>query len=308
MKFAITLDILFELLSKRHVTATYLAEKHGISLRTVYRYVELLATAVPVTVKRGRGGGIYIPDNYKLPVGFFSKEEYDAALQALDIAYGQTANEDFLAVKSKIALEEKSDNRALILSSRVDSIMLDSSVWGDTKTFSDKIRLMEDGIQNKIVLEIEYVTNDDKKHRTRIEPHMLVYRQNVWQIYAFCHALRGFRLFRLSHVVTILKTDYHFTPRPFKREDIPMPCWFRQEMLQVELEVCDSAVAITQEWLGIENMECIDGKWYAHAELPNDSALPRKIMAMGENVRVISPASLRKKIKTLADTISNYYS
>lgn len=308
MKFAITLDILFELLSKRHVTAIHLSEKHNISLRTVYRYVELLATAVPITIKRGRGGGIYIPDNYKLPAGFLAKDEYDAALQALDIAYGQTANEYFLSVKRKLSAEEKMDNRLLMLSTRVDSIMLDSSVWGDTKTFSDKIRLMEDGIQNKIVLEIEYLSNDNQKYRTRIEPHMLVYRQNLWQIYAFCHALRGFRLFRLSHVVSILKTDIHFTPRDFKREDIPMPCWRKQDVLQVELEVCDTAVAIAQEWLGIENMEYRNGKWYARADLPNDPALPRKIMAMGENVRVLEPKSLQEQIKKLANTISAYYS
>ena len=57
MKFAILLDIFFELLAKRILTAGYIAEKHGISVRTVYRYVDLLSTTVPVYVKQGRNGG-----------------------------------------------------------------------------------------------------------------------------------------------------------------------------------------------------------------------------------------------------------
>ena len=307
MKFAITIGILFELLSKRHVTATYLAEKYGISTRSVYRYVELLATAVPVVVKRGRGGGISIPDTYKLPTGFLSKEEYDAALEALDFAYAQIPNEAFLQTKHKLLQQTKTENKFFMLSSSIDTVMLDSGVWGDTDTFSEKLRLMEEGIRKKYVLEIEYVTNDNQKYRTWIEPHMLVYRQNVWHIHAFCHMLRGFRLFRMGHVISILKTPQRFTPRPFKREDIPMPCWLRQETIEVRLEVSGKAIAIAQEWLGIENMQYQDGKWYADASLPNDEALPRKIMAMGENVRVISPASLQERIRTTAAKIQNLY-
>lgn len=307
MKFAITLSILFELLSKRHLTAAYLAEKYKISPRTVYRYVELLSTAVPVFVKRGRSGGIYIPDNYKLPTGFFSEAEYTAAIQALDIAYSQTPNEEFRNVKHKLMLQTKTEAPFLMLSGKVDSIMLDSGIWGDTKTFSQKLRLMEHGIQNRHLLEIEYVTNANEKLRTRIEPHMLVYRQNIWHVYAFCHQLRGFRLFRLGHVISILDTQQRFAARPFKKEDIPMPCWRPQRILEVQLEISESAAAISQEWLGIENMQYRNGKWYADAALPDDEALARKIMALGENVRVLAPESLRERISATADKIKKLY-
>ena len=307
MKFAITLSILFELLSKRHVTAAYLAEKYKISQRTVYRYVELLATAVPVFVKRGRSGGIHIPDNYKLPTGFFSALEYDAAIQALDIAYSQIPNEAFLSAKHKLMLQTKTEAPFLMLSGDVDTIMIDSGIWGDTKTFSEKLRLIEKGIRTKYLLEIEYVTNSNEKLRTRIEPHMLVYRQNVWHVYAFCHQLRGFRLFRLGHVVSVLSTQQHFTPRPFQREDIPMPCWRPQRTLNVQLEIAESAAAISQEWLGIENMQYRNGKWYADAILPDDEALPRKLMALGENVRVLAPEALRQRIIKTAEKIGNLY-
>ena len=53
MKFEILLAILFELLSKRKVTAKYLAEKHSISVRSVYRYISRIEMHVPVYVTRG---------------------------------------------------------------------------------------------------------------------------------------------------------------------------------------------------------------------------------------------------------------
>ena len=87
MNISILLDMQFDFLSKRKISASYLAEKYGISQRTVYRYVEILSKKIPLVVKRGRNGGICLSDNYRLPVGFMSAEEYTAAVEALSAAY-----------------------------------------------------------------------------------------------------------------------------------------------------------------------------------------------------------------------------
>ena len=39
MKFEILTDILFELLAKRKLTAKHIAERYGLSERTIYRYL-----------------------------------------------------------------------------------------------------------------------------------------------------------------------------------------------------------------------------------------------------------------------------
>ena len=70
MKFDIATDMLFELLNHRKLTAQYFAQKYKISVRTVFRYVDVLSLNVPVETQSGRTGGIYISDAYKLPVGF----------------------------------------------------------------------------------------------------------------------------------------------------------------------------------------------------------------------------------------------
>ncbi len=102
MKFSILLSILFDLLSKRKVTATELAQKHGVSTRTVYRYIDLLSTSAPVCVERGRNGGIFIHEEFKLPVDFFTEEEFSAIVEALETAYENQPQERFLKAKRKL--------------------------------------------------------------------------------------------------------------------------------------------------------------------------------------------------------------
>ena len=119
MKFAILLDILFELLSKRKVTATFLSEKFNISTRTVYRYVDTLSMCIPLYVKQGREGGIYLSDSYKLPKGFMTKEEYESAIEALEAMYSQFPEERFLDAKRKLSAQVKTEIRDyLTVSSR----------------------------------------------------------------------------------------------------------------------------------------------------------------------------------------------
>ena len=113
MKFQNVLDMLFELLEKRKVTATYFSKKYGVSVRTVYRYVDELKSALLVEITRGRSGGIALPDCYKLPVGYMTNEEYGATLEALDMAYCATADERFLTAREKIAAEYKPDEDEL---------------------------------------------------------------------------------------------------------------------------------------------------------------------------------------------------
>lgn len=69
---------LAELLRARRtgITAKALAERFGVTVRTIYRDLESLRTAaVPVIGERGRGGGLTLDQSYSLPpVNFTARE------------------------------------------------------------------------------------------------------------------------------------------------------------------------------------------------------------------------------------------
>ncbi len=100
------LSILFELFSKRKITAAVLAEKYSLSPRTIYRYVAQLSAFVPLKITRGRNGGVFLPDEYRLPFDFLTKEEHDATQKALALAYAQTGEPCYLSAKRKLKARE----------------------------------------------------------------------------------------------------------------------------------------------------------------------------------------------------------
>ena len=307
MKFTILLEILFDLLAKRKLTAAYLAEKYEISQRTVYRYIDLLSMSVPIYIKQGRNGGICISDNYKLPVGFMTKEEYASAIEALEAMYSQLPEERFLAAKRKLSAQTKSETRELVLSGEIGTILVDGGAWGDTRAFSDKLRLVEECIQNRLVLEIEYHSRAGEKTHRKIEPHVLVFKQSVWYVYAFCHKQRAFRLFRLGRIFSALNTEERFQKRPFKREDIPLNYWTSEKSVDVQFEIHTDAFADAQDWLGVENMRFLNDKWYAEVTLPDDEALVRKIVGLGAGIKVLSPQSLQTRVAQAAQAVYLLY-
>ena len=127
MKFENVLDMLFTLLKKRKVTASYFAKKYSVSLRTVYRYVAALQPFVPLTISRGRNGGICLHDSFKLPMNFMTNEEYLATIDALEIAYCQQPEERFLVAKEKLSQEYKPEYDEEEFEEAEDEDCLDSS-------------------------------------------------------------------------------------------------------------------------------------------------------------------------------------
>lgn len=307
MKFGILLSILFDLLIKRKITASYIAEKHEISPRTVYRYIDALSLAVPIYVKRGRDGGICISDNYKLPMGFMTAEEYEAAIEALGAMYSQLPEERFLVAQRKLSAQVKAEARDLVLSGEIGNILVDGGTWGDTRTFSEKMRLFQECVRENLIIEIEYHSRAGEKTQRKIEPHVLVFKQSVWYVYAFCHKQRAFRLFRIGRILSALKTGETFRKRPFRREDIPLNYWTTEKTVDAQFEIAESAFADAQDWLGVENIRMSHGKWLAEVTLPDDEALIRKIVSLGSGMQVLAPKALRERVKNAALEIAKLY-
>ena len=306
MKFSILLEMVFDLLAKRKVTAVYFAEKFDISVRTVYRYVDDLTLAgVPIQVVRGRDGGICISDSYKLPKGFMTKEEYESAINALELMYAQLPEERFLNAKRKLSAQVKAETRDFSLSAEVGSILVDGGTWGDSSAFADKLRLFEECIKEKTVIEIEYHSREGERTQRRIEPHVLVCKQNVWYLYAFCHKQRAFRLFRVGRILSTVKTDERFTKRTFTRQDIPLNfSAMDTDFIEVRFQIAEKSFADAQDWLGAENLRQIEDNWFADVTLPNDESLVGKILGLGDGIRVLSPISLKEKVSQTANRIA----
>ena len=120
MKFQIMLRILFTLLRSRKTTAAQLAKDNEVSERSIHRYLEeLIISGVPIDIIRGRNGGIFLPDTYKLPENFFTQQEYAAAVNALAALYEQLRDNSAASALEKLQSQQKSDRKNLTLSGNI---------------------------------------------------------------------------------------------------------------------------------------------------------------------------------------------
>lgn len=308
MKFSVLLSILFDLLSKQKLTASYLAEKHALSPRTIYRYVDILSEYLPLQIQRGRNGGIRIADNYKLPVGFMDETEYDAAIEALELAYEQKGDERFLKARRKLSAQIKTERRNLALFGDTGNVFIDCESFGDIRTFAEKLRIVEECVKKKLALDISYLEADGTISRRRIEPHALVFNDGFWQTYAFGHTERDFRLFNLGKMLSTSKTDTVFRKRPFPRDGLPFSARTPVNLVYARFEIRETALSAAQNWLGAECMRRKNDIWIAETLLPDKENLAAKIVSFGSGVKVLEPTSLREAVARIAREIAATYS
>lgn len=306
MKYAVLLGILFDLLAKRAVTAREIAERYEISARTVYRYVETLSACLPVKITRGRNGGIRVPDNFKLPVGFMTEAEYAAAVDALDRAYAAAPQKRFLEAKRKLTAAKKQETRPQFLYAESGALLLNGEPYGDTRTQTEKMRLLEFAVERCIVTEIEYEENGERLTQ-KIEPHLLAFDREAVFVFAFCHTERAFRLLPIGRILTVTKTKSYFRRRPFRNEEVPLSLSLDVPTVDVCFLVQPSALERASDWLGATCIRKIGDEYRAEASLADTEALPRRIAAFGDGLKVLSPLSLQTRVKDFLREAAKQY-
>ena len=87
--------IMYILLNKETVTAKGLAEYFEVSVRTIYRDIEVLSQAgIPVYARKGKNGGICLMEQFVLNKMLITKEEQHQILAALLSVEETTASEE----------------------------------------------------------------------------------------------------------------------------------------------------------------------------------------------------------------------
>ncbi len=210
MNYRLLLSILFDLLQTRRVAAPALAEKYGVSPRTIYRYVDKLASVLPLRVERGRKGGVYLSDSYRLPSGFFTEEEFSALSEALTLAYERSAEPRFLAVLRKLTQAEKEARPSRAAGGEHVYILPDR----EEEELARAWQICHTAAKERRFLKLEY-----GGLFCVVEPHALVEKKGEWLLCGFCHLRKSFHLFPLRKIRGISALTERFRPRPFSLDD-----------------------------------------------------------------------------------------
>lgn len=289
------LGIVYALLNKEIVTAAALAERFEVSVRTIYRDIEVLSQAgIPVYARKGKNGGICLMEQFVLNKMLITKEEQQQILTAL------------LSVKETTASEEKAILQKLgnfFKTEPVNWIAIDFSDWGGGQK-----QLYEDikqAILGSKVISFDYYGQNRAMSRRTVEPVQLLFKEYTWYLNAYCRERKALRHFKLTRIKRMVVSEESFAPR----EE-----WYQEE--KVENRPDGNAVPISVYaptivmWIDkkeayrvydrfaeseIEVLE--DGDFLVRVAYPLDEWVYSLILSFGASAKVLEPVEIREEIK-----------
>ena len=204
--------ILTQLQTKRLMTASELAEKFSVSVRTIYRDIKALEKAgVPILTEEGKGYSIM--EGYRLPPVMFTEKEVNALVTAeqlilrnKDASFVKDFSEAITKVKS--VLQYSTKDKTKLLSDRI--AFAHNAELGRTSNYLSSLQI---ALTNFNLAKIEYQSPDNNQTTNRtIEPFALLSTQENWLLVAWCHLRKDYRTFRLDRIKNLNLLDDKFEP------------------------------------------------------------------------------------------------
>lgn len=203
--------IITQLQSKRLITANYLAEKHKVSIRTIYRDIRTLEkSGIPIVTEEGKGYSIM--EGYHLPPVLFTEDEANAlitveqlVLNNKDQSFSDNVSSAVEKIKSILRYSQKGN--ADLLSDRV---YFGGNV--DREKSSNNLMKIQSAIINFKVLKVDYVSSQNKRTTRNIEPFAIYSINGNFLLIAFCRLREDFRAFRIDYIENLSAQTDTFTP------------------------------------------------------------------------------------------------
>lgn len=289
-------EIIYILLEKENVTAKELAEHFGVSVRTIYRDIDVLSRSnIPIYTNQGKGGGINLLDNFVLDKSLISEDEQNQILFALQsLEKLNVNNEKMLLDKMSILFNKATRNW----------IEIDFSSWGTDSTQNERFNKIKEAILNKKVVEITYFNSYGEENIRQVEPLQIWFKDKSWYIKAFCRLKQDFRIFKIARIRDIKILDEHFERElPVEKEEKN-----KFKVISLKLEISKEMTYRVYDEFEKENISKNEnGDFIVEVEYPENEWVYGYILSFGEYVKVLSPKYAKDIIKKrLEKTIKNY--
>ncbi|MCB5031492.1 YafY family transcriptional regulator [Streptococcus mutans] len=280
-------QIIYQLLTKKKVTAANLAKQFEVSVRTIYRDIDALSSSgIPIYASQGKNGGIQLDEDFVLSKSLLSQEEKEQildGLQGLGSVNG-IVNDKQLLTKLSALFKVKNPNW----------IEVQFSPWQNHDQQQKLVQLIKEAICQKHFFSFLYFSSLAKQTKRRVKPVRLVFKGQDWYLYAYCLLRQNYRFFKLSRIKEwqissdcfeddfseiLIKTDFDYD------STVHLSLKFAPQLaFRVYYEFSD--VTADQE-----------GSLYAEIDLPDNDVLESYLLSFGEGLEVLQPETLRQAIQ-----------
>jgi predicted DNA-binding transcriptional regulator YafY len=284
--------------SRQRLTVNDLAERFGVTRRTIFRDLRKMSELeIPVTYDPFEGHGIM--KDYNIPPLMFSTRELATLIVGLNFVKAQvdrTLCDDAHGVEGKIRHVLPAD-LGVFMDSLIDKTVVDPFLhFGLEKQDGGHWYEISSAIALQKRIEFRYTDAGGREQGRVVDPYMIVFYKDHWNMIGFSHERKEIRNFRLNRIhKLIIRDDVFKTPEAINAEALLFRNARPKAKVVVEVEPQDDrrfrANLPTKIFRTNENLpELIRHEFY----FDNLDFLNQWLFQFGENVRVVAPKKLRE--------------
>lgn len=290
--------------------AAQLAEKLGVSVRTLHRYFTMLdEMGIPVYSERGPNGGFSLVRGYRLPPLVFTPEEAVAVSLGAGLVeelwgrlYQEAARGALVKLESVLPDEQRSE-----IAWASHSLVATGLHRADLSALAPLLEKLRNAIHERRAITIYYLSGSDPQpQQRRVDPYALVHRWGRWYIAGFCQQRQAVRTFRVDRMQELTLLDDCFTtPKEFDVHAYLAQEFAGQPQITIWLRFAPPAAHIARlnhsAWNEIH--EEADGSVSVTMLAPDLGWAASTALAYGPVVSVLAPPELRQMVRTWAAQI-----
>jgi len=292
-------EIVYLLMNKKRVTANELASHFEVSKRTILRDIDALGTAgIPIYTMQGKGGGIFIHDNFVLNKALVSKDEQKQILFALQTM----AATEFVDTEQMLGRL-----RSFFDSPARDWIEVDFSRWGHSEKDNAKFELLKRAIINELAVSFDYLSPYGESKGRETYPLKMSFKSKAWYLQSFCLTENDYRIFKFTRInnITVLGKTFNgndYEIPPLKSVEEPSV----SDFVDVRLFISQNArYRIYDEFAESDIIQNEDGSFTLRTAL--GQWIYDYILSYGTAVEVLEPQYIRDELLARVEKIKNKY-
>ena len=280
--------IVYHLLEKGKSTAPELAEKFEVSIRTIYRDLDTISAAgIPIYATQGKGGGIFIMQDFVLNKSLLSEQEKEQILMALQgISATEHNQTDELFMKLSGLFQSKVTNW----------IEVDFSEWYKNTPNYDVFNLIKNAIFNQYTITFSYFAREGNYSNRTVEPIKLIFKNKDWYLYGFCLLRNDFRFFKLTRIKDLEISSDTFIREVKSSHEIETVIK-NKNFIHAKLKFSPKVAFRVYDEFTDNVSKDNQGNLYVNIDLPDNETLFSYILSFGDNVEILEPDYLRHSMK-----------
>ncbi|MBO4546421.1 MAG: YafY family transcriptional regulator [Treponema sp.] len=307
------IDQLFEfvyvLIDKKRATAKEMAARFGVSVRTIYRWVDALCVSgIPIYSLKGRGGGIAISEKFAMDNTLLSEEDRLAIVSSVKALNALGAN---------VKTEQKLSH---LVASDADWLEVDFAPWSpegsEVRTLFATLR---DSILKKRQVVFDYFSGDGKAQKKTVHPWKLLFKGQAWYLDGWSDSNKEERFFKLSRMRNVKQTGRAATvsQNSFQAQKTGggkksardlYPAQEKPKMILIKAKVAAQKISYLMDAFVCQQVKVGKDKSATVTFLAPDTPwICEYLLSFGPDLKIVSPARVKEQVVQLAQKISLQY-